>query len=77
MAPRRLVSHLSISSKWLPKVVIQIFKEYLRTKLQAPVVYPALGRRCADAACSVGSNYLTLIKIKLFQKFICLLDEMA
>ena len=24
--------------KWLPKIIIQIFKEYLRAKLQAPVV---------------------------------------
>ena len=42
MAPRRLVSHLVISSKWLPKILIQIFKEYLRTKLQAPVVVPKI-----------------------------------
>ena len=33
-----LVSHLVISSKWLPKIFIQIFKEYSRAKLQAPVV---------------------------------------
>ena len=38
MAPGWLVSHLVISSKWLPKIFIKIFKEYLRAKLQAPVV---------------------------------------
>ena len=27
------------SSKWLPKIVIQIFKDHLRAKLQAPVVH--------------------------------------
>ena len=41
MAPRQLLSHQSdlvISSKWLPKIFIQMFKEYLRAKLQAPVL---------------------------------------
>ena len=28
----------TISSKWLPKIFIQIFTEYLRAKLQAPVI---------------------------------------
>ena len=37
MAPRRLVLRLVISSKWLPKHFIQMFKKYLRAKLQAPV----------------------------------------
>ena len=37
MAHRRLVSHLVISPKWLPKIFVQIVKEYLRAKLQAPV----------------------------------------
>ena len=32
------MSQYAISSKWLPKYFIQIFKEYLRTKLQVPVV---------------------------------------
>ena len=32
MAPRRLVS-----SKWLPKIFIQIFNEYFRAKRHAPV----------------------------------------
>ena len=29
---------VKISSKWLPKSFIQIFKEYLRVKLQAPML---------------------------------------
>ena len=37
MAPRRLVSHLVISSKWLPKTFIHIFNEYFRAKRHAPV----------------------------------------
>ena len=37
MPPRWLFSHLVISSKWLPKIFIQIFKEYVKAKLQAPV----------------------------------------
>ena len=32
------MSQYAISSKWLPKMFIQIFKEHLRAKLQAPVV---------------------------------------
>ena len=35
------MSQYAISSKWWPKIFIQIFKEYLRAKLQAPVVYSA------------------------------------
>ena len=42
MAPSQLVSHLVISSKWLPKIFIQLFKEYLKAKLQAPVRRPTL-----------------------------------
>ena len=34
MAPRRLVSQLAISSKWLPNIFIYIFKEYLKAKLR-------------------------------------------
>ena len=32
MALRRLVSHLVVSSKWLPKIFIQIVKEYAGIK---------------------------------------------
>ena len=36
-ALRWLISHLVISSKWLPEFFNKIFMEYLRAKLQAPV----------------------------------------
>ena len=32
------MSQYAISSKWLPKILIQIFNEYLRAKLQALVM---------------------------------------
>ena len=32
------INQYVVSSRWLPKIFIQMFKEYLRVKLQAPVV---------------------------------------
>ena len=40
-----IMSQYAISSKWLLKIFIQIFKEYLRAKLQAPVVSLSLKTR--------------------------------
>ena len=53
MAPRRLVSQLVMSSKWPPKILILISKEYLRAKLKA--VWNTLGSRCTNVAGSMGT----------------------
>ena len=81
IAPIWLNLHLAISSKWLPKIFIKIFKEYLRAKFQAPANVPTLCiHRYLKFIMATYENTLLCIKEGCQEKFmlwICFLKPVG